>query len=977
MTADFHWRSSPLELEIQHGYLDRWVKAPRQRHPQVVLNGPGTSVLRVLREELARCDEFLFSVAFVTPRAIALLKQELVEFGGRGTIVTSDYLSFNAPGAFVELLALQRFGINVRLHSSAAFHPKGYIFRRADTVTAMVGSANLTENALVKNHEWNLKVTAATDSDLAGQFSGLMSQQLAESTPLTPEWIEGYAASYVVPSTRPRRVTPPLPPPEAQVLDGSAHITPNSMQVEALQALAGVRGAGERKAILISATGTGKTMLSALDVRSVNPRRLLFVVHREQILDRTIQEYKRVLEGNPGDFGKLTGGTKDTGARYLFATVQTLSRPEVLTRFARDEFDYVIVDEAHRTGAATHRRVIEHFRPEFLLGMTATPERMDGFNVFELFDYNVPYEIRLNRALEEDMLAPFHYYGVTDVSLDDGETVDATANLGHLVSPDRVNHVVRVIETYALASVAPRGLMFCARKDEARALSSALNERSLFGKRLRTLALTGEDTPAAREDAVARLERGELDYLLTVDIFNEGVDIPSLNQVIMLRQTESAIVFVQQLGRGLRKAEGKDCVVVIDFIGNYTNNFLIPIALFGDDSLNKESLKQHLIAAEEEGVLAGLASIRFDKISQERVLRAINLAKLDSMPNLKRAIETLRNRLGHIPTLFDFLRFESVDPVVMATKKGSYPELVEHLLKVPAELTASQRQALEMLSSEVLTAKRGHEAVTLRALLSRRALGLEDVRGVLSNEELVSDDRHVTSAIDTLTLDGHSEADINRYGRGVATWVAERLELTTDVAESYRNSDGFRRAVDDLLATAEHLVRERYADGQPFVTGRQYSRKEVTRLLCWPRKWTSTLYGYRVNRETGTCAIFVTLNKAEDVSASTAYEDALLDASTLHWFTRSRRTLASDEVKAIVEHDVTNHVFVKKDDAEGTEFFYLGRATAADVEQTTMQGSEGARLDVVRMNLRFDRPIRASLFDYFHPSLTTDSGVEK
>jgi superfamily II DNA or RNA helicase len=743
------------------------------------------------------------------------------------------------------------------------------------------------------------------------------------------------------------------------------------MQHEALSELAAVREAGERKAIVISATGTGKTMLSALDVRSLNPRRLLFVAHREQILDRTIQEYQCVLGGSSSDFGKLTGGTKNTHARYLFATVQTLSRPGTLRMFARDEFDYVIVDEAHRTGAATHRQVIEYFQPNFLLGMTATPERMDGFNVFELFDYNVPYEIRLNRALEEDMLAPFHYYGVTDVLLDDGETLDATANLRHLVSPERVDHVLRAIETYALASVIPRGLMFCSRKDEAHALSAALNQRSLFGRPLRTLALTGDDSPAVREHAVRRLEGGGLDYILTVDIFNEGVDIPSLNQIVMLRQTESAIVFVHQLGRGLRKAEGKECVIVIDFIGNYTNNFLIPVALFGDDSLNKESLKQHLIAAEEEGVLAGLASVRFDRISQDRVLRSINTAKLDSMPNLKRAIETLRNRLGRIPSLFDFLRFESVDPVVMAMKKRSYPELIEHLLRQPSGLTASEKSALEMLSSEVLAAKRNHEVIVLRTLLDRGVLGLEAVRDALAHAGVPADSQQVMSAIDTLTLDGHAEADLKRYGVAVATWDGRNLALNRAIAESYRTSFNFQTAVNDLLATSEHLVRERYADGSPFVTGWQYSRKEVTRLLCWPRKWTSTLYGYRVNRETGTCAIFVTLHKSEDISASTAYEDELLDASTLHWFTRSRRTLASDEVKAIVEHDVTNHVFVKKDDAEGTEFFYLGQATAHDVEQTTMPGAAGTVLDVVRMNLRFAQPIQASLFDYLHPSLTS------
>ncbi len=190
MRADFSW-NAPLARDVQFGYLSHDVHAPRQQHPQVVLNGgPGQSVLRILREELSKCRSFLFSVAFVTPRALALLKQELVDFAGTGRIVTSDYLAFNSPASFVELMNLEQLGIEVRLHSSPAFHPKGYIFEHADAVTAMVGSSNLTENALVTNHEWNLKVTAALGSDLASQFSKLAQEQIGESVPLTREWVD-------------------------------------------------------------------------------------------------------------------------------------------------------------------------------------------------------------------------------------------------------------------------------------------------------------------------------------------------------------------------------------------------------------------------------------------------------------------------------------------------------------------------------------------------------------------------------------------------------------------------------------------------------------------------------------------------------------------------------------------------------------------------------------------------------------------
>ncbi|WP_285728159.1 DEAD/DEAH box helicase family protein [Psychromicrobium xiongbiense] len=576
-----------------------------------------------MRQNLKRCQSFTFSVAFVSPRAIALLKQELAEFTGTGRIITSDYLGFNSPSAFAELLnlaapnKLSQASIDIRLHNRSDFHPKGYVFHHPDNVTAVLGSSNLTENALVKNHEWNLKVAASYESDLARQIDELLRAEIDESEALTAEWIEQYSGTYKAPrpdsrsggrSTASRStglLGTPEPLPDV--------IVPNDMQQAALVAIEDVRVTGKDKALVISATGTGKTILSALDVRQVNPDRMLFVVHREQILDKALVEFQRVLGADAAAFGKLTGTSKNFDAKYLFATVQTLAQPGVLEQFSPNAFDYVLIDEVHRAGAESYQRILDYFEPKFLLGITATPERSDGANIYELFDYNVPYEIRLSHALEEDMLSPFHYYGVADIEFENESATDDFARLARLTSDARVEHVVEAIKLYGQAGLPPRGLIFCSSKAEATRLSELLNQRTIRGQRLRTVSLTGDDSIQSREEQVSRLENGELDYLLTVDIFNEGVDIPSVNQVIMLRQTQSAIVFVQQLGRGLRKNPGKEYVVVIDFIGNYANNYLIPIALFGDESLNRESLRQNLIAAEESGVLPGLSSVAFLK----------------------------------------------------------------------------------------------------------------------------------------------------------------------------------------------------------------------------------------------------------------------------------------------------------------------------------------------------------------------------
>lgn len=981
-------------------------------------------MLRALREELRHSESFTFSVAFVSAGAIALLKQELVEYRGEGRIVTSDYLGFNSPAAFEELLNLRRLGIDVRLHRESAFHPKGYLFRHADRMTAIVGSSNLTKTALVKNHEWNLKVSSAHQSDLTGQLGRLIEGQLANSVPLSREWIDDYAESYRPPHrgdvtrverrTSESRETEPLAlrssdglsdwndvfpfavvdeserrpaievsshvatpeqvePPRPQALV-ELSIVPNAMQTDALIAIDEMRRDGKRRAVVISATGTGKTILSALDVRAARPQRMLFVVHREQILDRAIQEFQRVLEAPASDFGKLTGSWRQSDRKYVFATVQTLSQPHVLATFTPSDFDYILIDEVHRAGAASYHRVIDYFEPAFLLGMTATPERTDGFNVFELFDFNVPYEIRLNRALEADMLVPFHYYGVTDVEFDDGSTTDDLTPLHRLASSERVRHIVDALEVYGHVGTPVRGLIFCSRKDEAHALSAELNQSEVHGRRLRTIALTGDDSIERREHVVAQLESGVIDYVLTVDIFNEGVDIPTVNQVVMLRQTQSAIVFVQQLGRGLRKDDGKDYLVVIDFIGNYANNYLIPIALFGDESLNKESVRQHLIAAEEKGVLAGLSSVRFDQIAQERVLKAIAQTQLNSLKNLKAAIEILANRLGQTPTLMDFFRFESADPVVLATRSGSYPALLERLFKVDAGLTLSERKYLTMLSSEVLAAKRPHELLLVRSLMDQGSVTCSGLEVALAEMGVAADANDVNSAVQTLTLAFHTGGETKKYEAPIIERRQDgSLVFHREFASRLELSPPFRVEVEDLVSTGLAFVASRYLPFRPFTPGRQYSRKDACRLLKWPKNVSSTIYGYKVDERSGACPIFVTLHKSDDVPASTAYEDALLNPSTLLWYTRSRRTLQSSEVAAIVENRVAIHVFAKKDDAEGSDFYYLGKARADEPEQTTMAGESGEQLNVVRMLLHFEAPIEAAIFDYFRPIVTASA----
>lgn len=322
--------------------------------------------------------------------------------------------------------------------------------------------------------------------------------------------------------------------------------------------------------------GTEKTYASAFALREILRKReketgrnvrALFVVHREQIAKQAVKSYKNVF-GEKYSFGLLSGNSKDYNSDLLFSTMQMMAREDIMTKFNANDFDIIIIDEVHRAGADSYQRIMDYFMPRFWIGMTASPDRTDGYDIYGLFDHNIAYEIRLQQAMEEKLLCPFHYFGITDLEVD-GHIIDDNAiknvqNFTNLVCDDRVNYIMQQMDYYGYSGDKVKGLMFCRNKDEAEQLSAKFNMRGL-----RTLVLTGDNSQREREEAILRLEQDEsenaLDYIITVDIFNEGVDVPAVNQVVMLRPTESPIVFIQQLGRGLRKYEGKEYVVILDF----------------------------------------------------------------------------------------------------------------------------------------------------------------------------------------------------------------------------------------------------------------------------------------------------------------------------------------------------------------------------------------------------------------------------
>ena len=976
---------------ILSGLIQQNPNAPPRFQPKLVLNDykSGRKTLEFVLENIRTCDSFVLAVAFVTRSGIACIHQILREFvdrGGSGTILVSTYLNFSDPSA---IKALSKFdGIQVSFVNEPNFHGKTYLFEHTDYAQLMIGSSNLTQNALGKNTEVNIGICTQRESALYQQTIAQVDHWSEKAEQVTTANLEAYTEAWK--SNRQKRRSAPafdLADSGSRRINKATYgprsfetIRPNEMQTVALERLKAVREEGHDRSLVISATGTGKTVLSALDVKQFSARRLLFIVHRLNIAKKAMSEFKKVY-GSSKTMGVFSAGDElDSSAEFVFSTVQTINTDHHLQKFAPDDFDYIIVDETHRAGAKTYKRVLEYFKPKFLLGMTATPERTDGFDIFSLFNHSVAYEIRLQKAMESDLLAPFHYFGVTDLSVD-GVSIDDTSDFTKLVSKDRVEHVLKAIEEYGCDSDKVRGLVFCSRIDEAKQLSEAFNARGY-----KTLPITGSDSEAVRESAIQRLESDnadKLDYLFTVDVFNEGVDIPRVNQVVMLRPTASAIIFVQQLGRGLRKAADKEYLTVIDFIGNYQNNYLIPLALFGDTSYNKDRLRRLLGAG--SSLIPGASSISFEKIARERVFASIDSAKLNTKKGLLEDLQLLKFRLGRTPLMMDFIQNESRDPYQYVDYAGSLLAFTAALDK-DTSVDPEHLELLEYLGKHVCDGVRLEESVILEGILSKGSVDIDYVKDqVLAIGGFTTDESIIKSAIHNLNLhfvtkrSGNQNARISEVSKFevVKHDSSKRLISQGQTITKHIQQERTARYLKDIArASTAKFISEfegsDYVDG--FRRGGKYTRKDVFRILQWDKQPNpQNVGGYIVSSDGTNCPVFATYHKEEHISETTKYEDRFVNPGHVIYMSKSRRTLKSPDVIAMRDHQATGMrmpIFVKKNDDEGLGFYYVGELTAIPDKflDTTMPDENGNDVTVVKMEFLLDQDVDFRLYKHLTDS---------
>ncbi len=896
-------------------------------------------VLNVIKQELEKCDEFMMSVAFITTSGITPLLQVLHDTTAKGKIITTDYNYFTQPNAIKSLMKLENVEVRIYKSEEVAFHTKGYLFNEEGKYNILIGSSNLTANALMKNKEWNVYNTYNSDDkftqDLLSTFNEYWTQsQKAEN------YIEEYTQLYQ--QNKPKYTVHHQNKVQA--------FKPNNMQQEFIKNFKQLLQKGEKRGLLISATGTGKTYASAFAIREAKPERLLFLVHREQIAKQALNTYKTVLEED--NFGLLTGNHHDKNAKYLFSTIQTMSKEETYTQFKQTEFDYIVIDEVHRAGAPSYQKIMQYFKPKFYLGMSASPDRTDDFDIYKLFHHNIIYEIRLKKALEENMLCDFHYFGIND-------PVDANNT-----SDEHVDKIIENLEYYKYSGNRVKGLIFCNTIENAETYSKKLNQRGY-----KTVSLSGKNTQEEREQAIQKLitnkeNTEQLDYILTVDIFNEGVDIQEINQIVMLRPTESSIIFIQQLGRGLRKSKDKEYVVILDFISNYDNNYLIPVALSDDRTYNKDKMRKFIINIPHTTI--GNSTINFDKIAKEKIYKSINDASLEKISFIREKYKTLKNKLNKTPTLNDFYDYDELDPMfIISYIKGKYTSYPELLPKIDKEteinLTKEQLLYLKFITTKLANGKRPHELTILKTLIQKQ-------------KYLINNDINYQHALTVLNKTFYKEKEQKEY-QNIQFYEQKQNKITINKNfKKHLKNKQFKENIQDLITLGLKQYKDKYQHKNirqdPFKHYQKYSRDDVVRLLNLKSNDSSTIYGYRTKKDINNnlhCPIFVTYNKKETISKTTQYKDKFINKQQFNWMTRSNLKIQSKEVQQIINHSGNGnqfYLFIKKSDDEGNEFYYIGQATPTQPKQTTIQNDKGQHKPIVNFQLQLKQTIRQDIYDY-------------
>ena len=873
-----------------------------------------------LKENIDLCQAFYFSVSFIKKPGLRLLAPNIeaaLARGVNGQVITSTYQNFTDIDSlvfFYDLASRYPNQFSCRLDRecfhdtkgiAVGFHSKGYLFEYSDHNELLVGSSNITVYALLKNVEWDVSVIGGEANGTYGaakkEFNNLWKQTL----PLTRELIDEYKT----------RLFYSIERWDMDYDIANSEIKPNYMQRRALKELNRVRAMGATKALVTASAGSGKTFLAAFDALNFGPIRLLYIVHEGSILMKSFETFQKVF-GSERSYGIYNSEYKEFDADFVFSTNVTMANS--LELFGKHTWDYVIIDECHHAAAETYRKILNYFEPQFLLGITATPERMDGEDVFSLFDQNVPYELRLRDAIINGLVVPFKYYGIRDELIEYGIKETKSHKFVEQFSDDKhVEFISRMIEKHRLPGQKLKALAFCRDISHAISMSQAMEEY------YHTAYLTGRNSIGERVRAYKDLQNdfAELEILFTVDILNEGVDIPGVNMVLFLRPTDSQTIFIQQLGRGLRKYEGKQYVTVLDFIGNdYKRSVQIAFALgsLSENFVVEKKLIADLIA--DDFVSIGLADygveIRLDDLSKKEILSYIdevnfntktylaqdytNFKKYISSATYPQHVDYLNN--DYAPDLLKFLQSK-----IGGKKNASYYRFLQAIGEEGLPSFDDRQETFIKYVSEMLPIVRPYEYLIIQELLSQA--GSADVDRL--NKKLALTVKNWNSdafqhALHYMIASGHfSEVD------GQLSFA----DLRRDVA--------FETYLQDLLDYGLGKYDVDFYDATPdetFHLWAKYRKEQVQQLLLNNPK--DIMLGTKIYD--GVVYAYVTVIKGDSTKETLRYADGYIDENTFQWETVAN---VSEKELRDLKNSKCVHIFVRKvDNEDGIQlpFTYIG-----------------------------------------------------
>lgn len=901
----------------------------------LILNNYESTVYKELKDSLENCIKFYFSVAFINYEGLQLLiksLEDLKENNTYGKVITSTYLNFSEPKALKKLATFDN--VEMKVYNDAkrkGFHSKAYIFEYEDCYKVIIGSSNITASALKSNIEWNVEIISKKEDvfmlEVMDEFTNLW-DSLEE---VTSEFLEEYESFIKTIKERNQNS-------QRTYFEYDYKIEPNSMQIRAMTNLQKLRKYGEKKALVVAATGTGKTYMSAFDVKQFKAKKILFIVHREEILNKAEESFKRVMGSNLNT-GFYTGKKKEDNASYLFSTIQTLNNNYQM--FDKDEFDYIIIDEAHHTAGDSYQNIMRYFEPKFLLGMTATPERCDKADIYDMFDNNVAIEVRLHEAMEEELVVPFHYFGITDIEAVNlnGIKLDDTAAIAKALKINqRVDFIINQMNLYGHDGNKRKCLGFCVNIDHAQFMSDEFNKRGI-----KSICLTGLDNSSTREQYIKQLEdeNNPLEVIFTVDIFNEGIDIPSINLVLMLRPTNSPIVFIQQLGRGLRKSYEKSYLTVLDFIGNHNRAFLIAIALKGSRYYDKDSLK---VSVSNDFVnIPGNTFIQLDNISKERILKQLTFENFNAIRYLKEEYLSFKTLLhGKSPKfLMDYLKYEGApDPIKYINKKGTYISFLSEVEK-DTQYTeiCSDTNYMKYLKylSDMLPLCRPFEFSILIELFEKKVMNFTECKKAILRKVESVDDDSVLHTMETLNFNYYDSSQKKRWNPFI-TFENNEIKLINELEIILKNTLKRQYLIDTLhygIARYNNTFEENNYGIPFFKLYAQYSMQEVA-LVSNYRKTHSSFRGSGLLTLENDYFLFVDLHKDSDIKDSINYKDKFLNRKFFQWQSPNSTMQSSQRGQNIIfnqKRGIHLHLFIRKfKDIDGViqPYIYVGKINTVD-----------------------------------------------